>query len=141
MKKIFFAICLIALILSPAYADDTGAVGVKSMTLTDPTGGGPDVAGIAKSLHSYVAYSGAAAAGYTGQTTAGQTMCVVAYSNKAQPEVQLTVGARASNDPDYADDNTIYQLPTDSSTGRTTTEADGYLTGSTVSGWLVRGGS
>lgn len=143
MKKIFFAICFIMLVASPAFALDSGAVGDKAMDLTDANGGGPGITGVAKSLHSYVVYSGAANSGYA-SSTAGQTMAVAAYSDKAFDEVQLTFGVRASNDPGNDDDNTVYQLPSDG-TAATTALADGYVIGddfvNASGGWLIRGGS
>ena len=138
MKKVFFAICFVALIISPVYAVDKAAVGTTSISLTD-SGSGPGVSGVAKSMNSYVVYSAAASAGY-GSGAAGQVMAVVAYSAKANKDVQLTIGTRASNDVSVADDNTIYQLPS-AGTARTTANADGYVTDATMAGWMVRGGS
>ena len=139
MKKIFLSICLIALIISPAHAViSTGAVGVTSIDLTD-AGAGPGVTGIAKSVHSYVVYSGLASAGF-GSGAVGQVMGVIAYSNKAIPAVQLTFGVRASNDIAVADDNSIYQLPSDG-TAMGTSDADGYVADGTMAGWMRRGGS
>ena len=140
MKKIFFTICFITLLISPVYADDSVIDDVSSMNLTDNAGGGPGVIGIAKSAAAYITYSGAAGAGYAGGI-AGQTMACVAFSNKAIPQVQLRFGVRASNDVGYPDDNTIYQDPNGTSTPFAAGDTTGAVAGTTLAGWMVRGGS
>ncbi|NOX33898.1 MAG: hypothetical protein GXP56_09200 [Deltaproteobacteria bacterium] len=141
MKKIFYAICLIALIASPLYAAQSGSSS-GSITLDDSTGLGPGVSGIAISANSYANYSGAATAGgYAG--AAGQIMAACAASRKADKAVAIYVAVRASMDPVDVDDNGVYQRAANG-TAISTGTVDGYLTGvafKTATGWLLRGGS
>ncbi|MCD4676219.1 MAG: hypothetical protein K8S18_09540, partial [Desulfobacula sp.] len=124
MKKIIFAICIIALIASPAFAaeasndtaSDTGS-GVTeekahSISIFDGTGGGGGVLNIKIANGSTAAYSGADGAGGLASTLGtGQVMCAVAASLRADPDIALYFGVRGSQDPAVSDDNNIYQLP------------------------------
>ncbi|MCK5162592.1 MAG: hypothetical protein KAQ72_02690 [Desulfobacula sp.] len=146
MRKIFFAICMIALIASPVFADDSALSGGKRViTLTDATGGGPGVLAIGVSQNSWVTYSGVATAGgfSTGTPLIGQVMCATAVSFKADPNVALYIAGRSSMTSGTPDDNSIYQF---AAAGTTPTEAlnTGYATGvdfPNTTGWLMRGGS
>ncbi|SDU60587.1 hypothetical protein [Desulfobacula phenolica] len=139
MKKIFYAICLIALIASPVYAAQSGSSS-GSITLDDSVGAGPGITGIAISANSYANYSGAATAGgYAG--SAGQIMSACAASLKADKDIALYFAVRSSMDPLDTDDNGVYQKAA-AGTAIATGTVDGYLVGTNFSGsWMLRGGS
>ena len=146
MKKIFFAICMIALIASPVFADDSGLVGGKMViTLTDINGGGPGIIQIAVSQNSWVTYDGTATAGgfSTGTPVPGGVMCATAVSFKADANVALYMATRSSMTQGVQDDNSIYQFP---ASGTTPTAATNTANATgvdfpNVTGWLMRGGS
>ncbi len=84
MKRIILAISILSLMFTIPVFAATSALsdGTGTITLTDATGGGPGVIGVAVSNDSYVAYTGdTGAGGYTANTT-GQTMAAQAYSKK-----------------------------------------------------------
>ena len=148
MKKIIFAICIIALIASPAFAADSSndtatdstspTEGAHSITLVDTNGGGGGVLSVKISNNSTAAYSAATTAGGLAGI-AGQVMCVVTASLKADPEIGLYFGLRGSNDPSVPEDNNLYQNPA----GGTTVANSVCVTAvdADISGWSVRGGS
>jgi len=113
MKRIILAISILSLMFTIPVFAATSALsdGTGTITLTDATGGGPGVIGVAVSNDSYVAYTGdTGAGGYTANTT-GQTMAAQAYSKKADKDVQLLFAVRSSQVAGDTDDNSVYQDP------------------------------
>lgn len=124
------ALCTICLCSSLAFGLD----------LDDTNGGGPGATGIATSVNSFVAYSGAAGAGGYANGGDGEVMSCVAASSKAAPDDALYFGVRSSMDPLDVDDNGVYQLAADG-TAPDQTSVDGHVTTNFNTAWHLRGGS
>lgn len=145
MKKILnilLALCLICFCSGLAYAADNESDRAGNINLSDATGLGPGVSGIAVSANGFVAYSAAAGAGgFLG--SGGQIMAVISASGKADKREALYFAARASSDPLDNDDNSVYQMTTGDDVAPTLALVQGELAVnfSTDTTWFVRGGS
>ena len=137
--RILLALSLVFFCSSLALAGDNQSNQEGSITLTDPTGGGPGVKSIPVANGSFVAYSADwNAGGFAGN--AGQIMACVAAHSKANPDDVLYFAVRGSEDPVDLDDNRVYQLPFFGTVptmalvaAEVTTDFSGF--------WHIRGGS